>query len=300
VNKRQLVLKAWVPALFALSLPLCGNPSTDVAVSPFQSAFLDRPATGPVPLSDPHNNGCWTLYEPMSDEFTGATLDHSKWKTAITGWAGRPPALIVDHNVEVRHGALRITMRKEAVSTQEAKQGFHDYTTGAVQSTSNVLYGYFEVRAKAMQSGGSSAFWFPAKDETNWNEIDVFEAGGRRPADPRRVFMSGHVFEEDGITVNRNSTTSARMKLDVADGFHVYGMHWTPDFIDFYIDGRLQRHMENTSWHTPTVMILDAETQVDWWGMPLASDLPSVYSVDYVRAWKQYTKGVTSDARASR
>ena len=73
----------------------------------------------------------------------------------------------------------------------------------------------------------------------------------------------------------------------MVDGFHVYGLHWSPTSIDFYIDGRLHCHLKNTSWHTPATMILDAETQVDWWGMPLDSDLPSAFTIDYVRAWKQ-------------
>ncbi len=277
---RQVLLNSCFTALCALGLPLSGHLSSDVSASAYGGSTIV------LPLSDPHNQGCWTIYKPLSDEFNKSSLDSSKWKTNVTGWPGRLPALFVDHNVKVRHGTLQITMRKEAVGGDGAKLGYHDYTTGAVQSTANTLYGYFEVRARAMKSAGSSAFWFPAKDEKNWNEIDVFEAGGSLPANPKRVFMSGHVFKEDGITVNRNDTDFAAMDSNVADGFHVYGMNWTPEFIDFYIDGQLRRHLENTSWHMPATMVLDAETQVDWWGMPRDSDLPSVYLVDYVRAWK--------------
>jgi beta-glucanase (GH16 family) len=71
------------------------------------------------------------------------------------------------------------------------------------------------------------------------------------------------------------------------DDFHVYGLYWSPTTLDFYIDGRLRRHLKNTNWHTPATMILDAETQVDWWGMPVDSDLPSAFTIDYVRVWKQ-------------
>jgi hypothetical protein len=45
-------------------------------------------------------------------------------------------------------------------------------------------------------------------------------------------------------------------------------------------------------------MILDAETQVDWWGMPLDIDLPSVFTIDYVSAWKQPAE-ITEPASAS-
>lgn len=248
---------------------------------------LEAAAAVLLPMSDPDDKGGWVVFEPMSDGFDGPQLDTSKWRTGVAGWPGRPPALFVDHDVEVKDGSLQITMRKEPVGEEDEKLGYHDYTTGAVQSTSSVLYGYFEVRAKAMKSGGSSSFFFSDKDDVNWNEIDVFEMAGGRPGNTRRVYLSVHVFTEDGVKVDRHDTKLAKMKLNVADDFHVYGMDWGPDWIDFYIDGRLQRHVENTSWHIPAYMVLDAETQVEWWGMPRDRDLPSVYTIDYVRAWKK-------------
>jgi beta-glucanase (GH16 family) len=244
------------------------------------------------------NKGNWTVDASMSEEFDGIQLDSSRWRTNIVGWRGRPPALFVDHNVTVTSGTLQITMQKEAVDGQYAKLGYHDYTTGAVQSTEGVLYGYFEVRARAMNSAGSSGFWLSAKDHNDWNEIDVAEMGGRPPADPRRVFMSVHVFEQDGVKTTQNDTRGVMVRPTVVDDFHVYGLHWSPTSVDFYIDGRLRRHLKNTSWHTPATLILDAETQVDWWGMPLDSDLPSAFTVDYVRVWKQAAQ-TTEPASAS-
>jgi beta-glucanase (GH16 family) len=238
-----------------------------------------------LPLSDPSNKGHWITDPSMSDEFDGANLDPNKWETNIVGWPGRPPALFVDHNVAVESGTLRIAMQKEVIDNKYANLGYHDYTTGAVHSKKNVLYGYFEVRAKAMKSAGSSGLWFLGKDQNNWNEIDMAEMGGKPPACPKEVFMSVHVFEKDGVRITQNDVSAAMIETDLADGFHVYGLEWSPAFIDFYIDGRLHRHLRNTSWHTAATMILDAETQGDWWGMPLNSDLPSVFTIDYVRAW---------------
>jgi beta-glucanase (GH16 family) len=289
----KALLSVWVTAVVILSLPAGGQSRS---TAPFHTQSV-RPKVI-LPVSDPLNKGNWTVDASMSDEFNGTQLDSSRWRTSIVGWPGRPPALFVDHNVMVTSGALQITMQKEAVDEQYAKLGYHDYTTGAVQSTESVLYGYFEVRARAMKSAGSSGFWFSAKDQNNWNEIDVAEMGGRPPADPRRVFMSVHVFEQHGVKVTQNETRGVMVRSSVADGFHVYGLHWSPTSVDFYIDGRLHRHLKNTSWHTPATMILDAETQVDWWGMPLDSDLPSAFTIDYVRAWKQAAEN-TGPASAS-
>jgi beta-glucanase (GH16 family) len=252
-----------------------------------------------LPLSDPSNKGNWAPDASLSDEFEEKYLDTNKWGTNIAGWPGRPPALFVDHNVTVQSGALQITMQKEAIDKKYANLGYHDYTTGAVQSTKSVLYGYFEVRARAMKSAGSSGLWFLGKDQKNWNEIDVAEMGGKPPAHPREVFMSVHVFEKDGVRVTQNDTAAATLETDLADGFHVYGLDWSPTFVDIYIDGRLHRHLKNTSWHTPATMILDAETQVDWWGMPLDSDLPSVFTIDYVRAWTSATQSTVPASAGS-
>ena len=37
----------------------------------------------------------------------------------------------------------------------------------------------------------------------------------------------------------------------------------------------------------PLYLILDSETMPDWFGMPEDNDLPSTFSIQYVRAWKR-------------
>jgi hypothetical protein len=73
----------------------------------------------------------------------------------------------------------------------------------------------------------------------------------------------------------------------LADDYHVYGLEWTPEEIKYYVDGVVVRTVENTHWHQPLFMIFDSETMPNWFGMPKDEDLPSTYSVEYVRAWKQ-------------
>jgi beta-glucanase (GH16 family) len=266
---------------------LCLNLLVVVPLSQGQATASNGQAQIVLPTSDPQNKGGWTPYEPLSDEFRGPLLDRLKWHTGVAGWPGRPPALFIAQNVGLADGLLDITMRKEPAGEQRAAQGFHDYTTGAVQSAASILYGYFEVRARAMKSAGSSGFWLAHKDDENWNEIDIAEMGGSPPADPQRVFMSVHVFKKDGVDLKQQDIAAATLTSNVAEDFHIYGLRWTEKSLDFYIDGVLRRHLENTSWHSPATIILDAETQGDWWGLPQESDLPSVFAVDYVRVWKQ-------------
>ena len=44
---------------------------------------------------------------------------------------------------------------------------------------------------------------------------------------------------------------------------------------------------EKKHWHQPLFLIFDSETMPQWFGMPDDNDLPSTFSVEYVRAWKQ-------------
>lgn len=45
--------------------------------------------------------------------------------------------------------------------------------------------------------------------------------------------------------------------------------------------------MENTRWHQPLYLNLDAETQPDWFGLPDNAELPATFSIDYVRSWQR-------------
>ena len=238
-----------------------------------------------LPLSDQENRGKWVLDSSFSDEFDSAALDLSRWQPAIDGWQGRQPALFVPENVSEGNGMLSLKMAHQSMSAKYIAAGYKDYTTAAVQSRRPVLYGYFEIRAKIMPSAGSSAFWLAAETPQNWNEIDVFEMAGRAPGDPHKVFMDTHVFRSNGRTVNMSLPGVMATEQNMADDFHVYGLDWNASSIEVYVDGRRVRHICNTSWHMPLRIILDAETQGKWWGLPPFRDLPSAFQVDYLRVW---------------
>ena len=134
-------------------------------------------------------------YEPMNDEFNGDGLDLDKWNLGIAPWKGRQPALFSDKNVTVSDGKLHLTMRKEEVSEKFEKLGYKDYTSAALHTKVRSSYGYYEVKAKPMNSGGSSSFWFQVEDVPGWlTEIDVFEIGGKAKGFEFKYNMNLHVF----------------------------------------------------------------------------------------------------------
>ncbi|MEK7396336.1 MAG: exo-alpha-sialidase, partial [Candidatus Poribacteria bacterium] len=243
------------------------------------------------PMSDQDNKGNWTKYETMSDEFNGDEPNADKWTKKMYWWKGRQPALFMEKNVIVNDGKLHLIMQKEDIPEESKQQGYHDYSSAIMLSKTKTCYGYFEVKAKPMNSAGSSSFWFQNEELPNWfTEIDVFEIGGKSKNYEYKYNMNCHVFQtpEEKRHWSIGGVWIAPWRL--ADDYHIYGLEWDEDWIKYYVDGVLVRKMKNTHWHQPLYMIFDSETMPDWFGMPEDADLPSTYSIEYVRAWKKQPK----------
>ena len=244
--------------------------------------------TDTCPLSDQDNKGGWIKFEPMSDEFGGKELDRNKWVMGIEGWKGRQPALFSEKNVTVSDGKLHLTMRKEKLAAEAEKQGYKYYTSAALHTRVRSCYGYYEVQAKPMNSGGSSSFWFCQDETPGWGtEIDVFEIGGKAKGFEHKYHMTLHVTQTPTDKKHWSVGGVWEAPWRLADDYHVYGFDWGKDELKFYVDGVLVRSVENTHWHQPLFLIFDSETMPQWLGMPDDNDLPSTFSVEYVRAWKQ-------------
>jgi hypothetical protein len=152
--------------------------------------------TDAYPLSDQQNKGQWVKFDAMSDEFEGKELGLKKWALGIEGWKGRQPALFSEKNVSVSDGKLHLTMRKEKLPPEANKEGYHDYTSAALHSKVRSAYGYYEVKAKPMNSGGSSSFWFHDEGNSDWRtEIDVFEIGGKAKGFEHKLNITVHVWQ---------------------------------------------------------------------------------------------------------
>jgi beta-glucanase (GH16 family) len=247
--------------------------------------------TDSLPLSHQSDVGVWVKYEPMSDEFEGSALDTDKWIRNMEWWKGRQPALFKAENVTVEHGQLLLTMRKEPVPEEFSKRGYHDYTSAAMHSLDRTCYGYFEVKARPMNSGGSSSFWFQQDATPGWmTEIDVFEIGGKARGHENKYHMNVHVFRTPSEKRHWSIGGDWDAPWRLADDFHVYGLEWDEENVKYYVDGVLVRRVRNTHWRQPLYLIFDSETMPDWFGMPEDKDLPSTFSVEYVRAWKKQGK----------
>jgi beta-glucanase (GH16 family) len=251
--------------------------------------------TDEFPLSDQSNQGRWKKYEIMSDEFEGTVLDPNKWYPKNPRWLGRQPAFFYPGNVSVSKGKLHLTMKKEEVPQMPRDKGYHTYTSAAVQSKTRVKYGYFEVKCRPMKSHGSSSFWFYERTPDLWTEIDVFEIGGAAPGFEKKYNMNVHVFRTPDEKKHWSMHGEWIAPSNLADDYHVYGLEWDKEKIKWYFDGVLVRWVENTHWHQPLTLNFDSETMPKWFGLPKDGDLPSTYSIEYVRAWKKGRRDAKPD-----
>jgi hypothetical protein len=88
----------------------------------------------------------------MWDEFDQPTLDTNKWTVGMYWWQGRQPAWFNPRNVTVRSDQLHLTMRREEVPAEMKGRGYHDYTSAALHTKARSSYGYYEVKARPMNS----------------------------------------------------------------------------------------------------------------------------------------------------
>jgi len=259
----------------ALCLACCG-------CAPKENRTVNEEATIPCPLK----HGVWEPLPALSDEFEGAELDASKWHPQNPHWKGRQPGFFHPKNVQVSDGKLHLTMRHEKL--EGLPKGYHTYTCAAVKSTTKVRYGYFEIKAKPMDSKGSSAFWFYNGTPEIWTEIDVFEMGAGHPSHEHTVHLNAHVFHTL-VNPDRHWSKGGKWKAPwrLADEYHVYALEWNRHELKYYVDGQVVRKMKNTHWHQPLHLNFDSETMPNWFGLPELDTLPSTFSIEYVRAWKR-------------
>lgn len=270
------------------------------AVEPFPNAH---------PASDPSNQGGWVLNPNVSDEFETAPLDADKWLIQGTdgvlksNWIGRAPSQFSTDNVRIEDGLLKLQARwepdfefakKRDFSWKEMKEGlaYENITTAAVICKNEFLYGYMEIRCKAADASVTSAFWATGSK----TELDVFEFSGR-PKQRHKSHLESELWSSihDWSKKGGPTTWTDRLQLDfkVAEGFHVYGLDWDPEYLKFYADGKLvrtvlRREIGDEAWVItgPIAIWVDSET-FPWHGIPDKDDLPVDYEIDYIRVWQK-------------
>ena len=255
------------------------------AFSTYTCVFLLLQTLGVRLQADPPPGIKWIPIREFTDEFEGKDLDLQKWQRGNPNWLGREPGLFTDQNVTVKDGKLELYLKAE--NPKDAPKGYSDFTCACVTSRNRVRYGYFEIRAKIMNSKGSSSFWFFNNTPEIWTEIDVFEmcAGGSKESG--KIHTGAHVFHAPGVTKEITVPESFLLPAAPEQDFHIYALEWDIENLRWYMDGKLIRRLENTHWRQTLHLLFDTEIMDSWFGRPEKSSLPATYEIDYVRAWQK-------------
>jgi beta-glucanase (GH16 family) len=72
-----------------------------------------------------------------------------------------------------------------------------------------------------------------------------------------------------------------------ADDYHLYALEWDKDMVKWWVNGKVVHELKNTHWHQALHMNFDSETMPEWFGLPDKNNLPSTFSIEYVRSWKK-------------
>jgi beta-glucanase (GH16 family) len=274
VTRNWLVLPGLaVSALGLLLIPVC------VEAAPPPTAGVD-----------------WQLDPTFSDEFNVDGLDTNKWDRTYPQWSGRTPGEFIHNTVQVNGGFAKLDVWKAfpGVLPEGKEYAVASLNTSASRRTRG--YGYYEIRAQAMDATTTSSFWLHHNTSERWTEIDIFELVTTKP---REMPINTHVFRENGVMLPESDPRVADphdASFDTAqvaagqthdNSFHTYGLNWTADTLEFYLDDALVYSVANHDFHEPMWMSI-TNTIHPWIGIPTAQELDASahpFTVDYVRVY---------------
>ncbi|MCX6242261.1 MAG: family 16 glycosylhydrolase [Bacteroidetes bacterium] len=170
-----------------------------------------------------------------SDEFNGSGVPDTTWSYDLgtnNGWGNSEIELYTSSTQNVRQDSGKLIV--------EARKQGYTWTSARIktQKRFNFTYGKIVFSARLpVGSGTWPALWLLGESITSsgWpacGEIDVMENAGKNP---RSVRSSLHTISSSGNTVN----TNAIMVNNTTTQFHEYQAVWTPEKIQFSVDGIL-------------------------------------------------------------
>ncbi|NQU43571.1 family 16 glycosylhydrolase, partial [bacterium] len=214
----------------------------------------------------------------FSDEFDVNELDTEKWDYRLGDKADSAQEA---ENVEVTGGHLLVHAKKQRV-------GEYNYTGGGVISKRTFVYGYYEARLKIPAAEGwHTSFWtMPLYDEKlKGSELDFCEQDSGDPHYYSWGVINHREKEWPKQNVGRWVIEDAP---NMAEEFVVIGADFTPDYIRFYLNGRLTREVDSRTFPQGPSMLHLSCIATRKKGDRFQDDarLPSHATFDYVRVYQ--------------
>ncbi|WP_091429789.1 glycoside hydrolase family 16 protein [Flavobacterium degerlachei] len=232
----------------------------------------------------------------MADEFdTDGAPNNKIWGfdigTGTNGWGNNELQYYTKRtdNVKVENGYLLITAKKEDFNGSS-------YTSARLLTKGLFAqkYGRFEARIRLPYGQGIwPAFWLLGdnSDEVGWpkcGEIDIMEYRGQEPT---KVLGTVHGPGYSGATSISKGYSLLNDRFDT--GFHIFGIEWGPEYINYYVDDVLYNQITPANvtgewvFDHPFYIIINLAVGGDFLGAPNNETVfPQTMLVDYVRVYK--------------
>lgn len=240
--------------------------------------------------------------------------DSAKWNFEVGNhqWPNRELQAYTDRpgNIYVKDSNLVIRAIKE-------QDGEREYTSAKINTCGKAswTYGYFEFKAKLPAGVGSwPAIWMmpehirmPKEEQAkqgiapeymhwpNCGEIDIMEHIGRKL---NYLLFSLHCKNHNHADpTTTNYSTGIQFDGEVSTEYHIYGMEWTEDYIEYYVDGKSycryskadDPDQSHASWPfcKPFYLIFNIAVGGGLGGDVTDADLPFEMFIDYVKVFQK-------------
>lgn len=163
-------------------------------------------------------------------------------------------------------------------------------------------FGYFETKVKFPDVDGLwSAFWLQSSNQrkvasegVDGTEIDVFESAFRRSKQSK---MGNALLWNGYGKFGKSEGKIYDLEQDLYDGYHTFGLKWTPEYYVFYIDGQpVWGSMGGGVAKVQEFLRLTVEIDAGDGSGPHGQNIgqfdessDSVFAVDYVKVWQNET-----------
>ena len=205
--------------------------SQEETVAPLPEPEEEAPApAAPAPgaSSEPDVTG-----KPFIDRFDTPGLS-SRWFVS-DGWSNGPWMAN-----DWRASEVELTPQGLALHLREGRPGSRFELAGAeIRTLDFYRYGYFEIRMKVPRDPGVLIGVFTYADRAGKvrpNEIDIEILG-------RSTRVAELTIHENGRATHKKIA----LPFDSAEDFHTYGFDWQPEYVRWYIDGRLVHEETGTA-----------------------------------------------------
>jgi beta-glucanase (GH16 family) len=247
-----------------------------------------------------------------SDEFeTDGKPDPAKWTYEIGFIRANEKQYYTDSlkNTRIENGNLIIEARKEWIKNETPpffeRPDYVDTTDSAAYTSASLTtrgivdwkYAKIEIKAKLPKGRGTwPAFWMLGRNwgKTAWpecGEIDIMEHVGY---DPEVVHGTIHTKAYNHVLKTQKGKT---ITVDNPfDKYHIYALEWTPEKIEFLVDGKVYNSIQNehkttAEWPFDQAFHLKLNLAIGggWGGQKGIDDsiFPQQMVVDYVRVYQK-------------